>query len=96
MKKDQNCKFKSKFQNSKIIKEQVKRSDPQDEDNPEERESTLFKFAKQKFGVELSSDVSDVDNTIPRKLSGKGYFNRRGNTKLNLDYYGMILIQKYI
>jgi hypothetical protein len=68
-----------------MIKKQVKRSDPQDEDNPVDNDSTLFKFAKQKFVVELSSDVSDEDNSFSRKPSGKGSFKRQGNTKLNLD-----------
>ena len=36
-----------------------------------------------------SSDVSDADNSIPPKPSGRGSFNRRGNTKFFLDCYGM-------
>ena len=70
------------------MKKQCKRSDPQDEDNPVDNDSTLFKFAKQKFGVELSSDVSDKDNSFSQP-SGKGSFKRRGNTKLILDCYGV-------
>ena len=71
------------------MKRQVKRSDTQDEDNPVDNDSTLFKFAKQKFGVELSCDVFDEDNSFSRKPSGKGSFKRRGNTKLILDCYGV-------
>ena len=47
----------------------------QDEDTPVE--------------VELFSDVSDFNNTIPRKPSGKGSVNSRVDTKFNLDCYGM-------
>ena len=56
----------------------------QKEGNSEDTESTLSKFAKQNFGVELSSDLSD-DN----KPSGKGSFSWIGNTKLDFDCYGI-------
>ena len=63
--------------------------EPQKADNSVDKESTLYRSAQQNFGVELSSDVSHYDSTIPPKPSGKGSFNRRGNTKFNLDCYGM-------
>ena len=45
-------------------------------DQSVDSESTLAKFAKQNFGVELSIDaVSDDDNTKP---SGKGEFVSSG------------------
>ena len=46
---------------------------PQDEDDTVNKDSTLFKFAQQKFGVELSSDVSDADNSIPAKPNAKRF-----------------------
>ena len=48
-KKERNVKFGSNSQNAKAVKQQFKRSDPQDEDNPVDNESTLFKFACQKI-----------------------------------------------
>ena len=64
-------------------------SGDKDEDNSVDKESTLFKFAQQKFGVELFRDVSDVEKIIPCKPCGKRSINKRGNTKLNLDCYGL-------
>ena len=58
---------------------------PQKEDIYADTESTLQKFAKQNFGIELSSDISDIDN-MP---SGKGSFSKRGNTKPIFDCYGI-------
>ena len=43
VKKEQNIKFKRKFQNSKMMKKLVKRSDPQVEDNPVDNDSTLLR-----------------------------------------------------
>ena len=63
----------------------------QREDNSIENKSTLFKFTKKKFDKNNSSDVSDDDNysNNKQKPNGKGSFVRRGNTKFNLDCYGM-------
>ena len=50
-KKERHGKFGSNTQKSTAARKQFKRSDPQDEDNPVDNESTFFKFARQKFGV---------------------------------------------
>ena len=75
-KKDQKYKLQSNFSMFKKTKEQLKKLEPQKEDNSVDTESTLSKFAKQNFGIELASDVSDKN--MP---SEKGSFSKRGNTK---------------
>ena len=50
-KKEQNVKFKRNFTTSNKTKKQFKTSDPQDEDTPVKNDSTLFKFAENKFVV---------------------------------------------
>ena len=45
-----------------------KRSDPEIQDHPVDNESTLFRFARQNFGVELSSliQASELQEQFPR------------------------------
>ena len=38
-----------------------KRSDPEIQDHPVDNESTLFRFARQNFGVELSSLIQALE-----------------------------------
>ena len=65
------------------------RVDPQSEDYPVDSESTLSKYARQNFGVELRVDPIDDKKPSATKPSGRGSsFSRRGNTKL-LDCYSM-------
>ena len=53
-------------------------------DHSVDTESTLAKFAKQNFGIELSNDASSDDDDIKPSgkgvfvPSGKGAFSRRG------------------
>ena len=65
--------------------------EPQNKNNSVDNESTLSKFTKQKFGIKLFSEVSedDIKPDVDNKPSGKGSFNRSGNTKFNLDCYGI-------
>ena len=89
-KKERNVKY---GQISNVSRKQSKRPDPKFQDHPVENDSTLFRFAKQKFGVELSIDSSE-DVKPASKPSGKssssfrGSSSRRGNTKI-LDCYSM-------
>ena len=62
--------------------------EPERKDNSVDKKSTLFKFAKQNFGVELSSDLYD-DNVANSKPSGKGSFATKGYNNFNEDRYGM-------
>ena len=64
------------------------RADPQSEDYPVDSESTLSKYARQTFGVELGIDPDDDRKPPAPKPSGRGSFSRRGNTKF-LDCYSM-------
>ena len=66
-------------------KDQFTKMEPREEDISIDNESTLYKFAKQNFGFELSDDVSEDDN-LP---SGKGSFSKTGNNKPVFDRYGM-------
>ena len=60
-KKEQHFKFKSNTQTQAVARQQFKRSDPQSEVYPVDSESTLSRFARQNFGVELSIDPNDGD-----------------------------------
>ena len=88
--KERNVKY---GHSSNVAKEQSKRTDPEFQEHPVDERSTLFRFAKDKFGVELSMDLTD-DRKPAAEPSGKGYSSkrgcssRRGNTKI-LDCYGM-------
>ena len=74
--------------NVPVARQQFMRADPQFEDYPIESESTLSKFARQNFGVELGIDSDDTKPSAP-KPSGRGSsFSRGGNTKF-LDCYSM-------
>ena len=70
-----------------ITKEQFAKKEPQMRDHSVHSGTTLAKFSKQHFGVELSNDTSsDDDNIKPSgkgdsKPSGKGFVSRRGNCK---------------
>ena len=55
---------------SNVARKQSKRSNLEFQDHPVENESTLVRFAKHKFGVELSIDSSD-DRKPAAKPSGK-------------------------
>ena len=73
-------------------KKQFKKTDPEFQRIPEDNASSLFKFAKEKFGVELLIDQDDRKPSAV-KPSGKGSSSfrgsaRRGNTKF-LDCYSM-------
>ena len=54
-------------------------------------ESTLFRFARQNFGVELAVDSSDDIKESSAKPSGRVFFSRRGATKF-VDCYGMDIV----
>ena len=69
IKKDQCNKLKSNPTNTK---EQFAKKEPQMRDHFVDSGSTLAKFAKQNFGVELSNDASSDSDDI--KPSGKGKF----------------------
>ena len=66
--------------------------DPEFQAKPVDNKSTLFRFAKEKFGVELAMETDDK-KPAAAKPSGKGFSpkkgsSRRGNTKI-LDCYSM-------
>ena len=83
-------KYGSISQNANAARQQSKQSDPQDKDHPVDNESTLSRFARQNFCVELAIDSSDSTkaSSSRSRSSGRDSFSRRGNTK-SLDCYGM-------
>ena len=90
--KERDVKYRtSDYSSSTAAKQQFKRTDPEFQDKPVDNKSALFKFAKEKFGVELAMDTED--RKLAAKPSGKGFSSkrgssRRGNTKI-LDSYSM-------
>ena len=84
IKKHQHYKLKSNPSNTK---EQFAKKEPEIRDHSVDSESTLEKFDKQNFGVELSIDASSgFDDNKPSgkgefRPSGKDNYSRRGNCK---------------
>jgi hypothetical protein len=87
-KKERNIKVGSPAHNVHVARQQLKRADPQFEDYPVDSESTLSKFARQNFGVELGIDSDDSKPPAPKPNGRGSSFSRRGNTKF-LDCYSM-------
>jgi hypothetical protein len=86
--KERNVKIKPSKKHSKKQFKAV----PEVQGKPEDTASSLFKFAKEKFGVELRLE-DDRKEAAPTKPSGKGFYSfrgvqKRGNTKF-LDCYSM-------
>ena len=59
-------------------KKHFKRTDPEVQDKPVDTKSTLFRFAKEKFGVELAMDTEDRKPAA--RPSGKGFSSKRGSS----------------
>ena len=85
--KEKDVKFRTGDFSSSLMaaKKQFKRTDPEFQDKLVDNKSTLFRFAKEKFGVELAMDTNDK-KPAAAKPSGKGFSpkkgsSRRGNTK---------------
>ena len=74
-KKDRHYKVKSYSSKSK---EQFANKEPQMRDHSVDNESTLVKFAKQNFGVEISIDANCPDDNI--QPFGKGKFVPSGKS----------------
>ena len=90
-KKERNIKLKpSNIQSA--TKRQSKKTEPEKQGKPEDNASSLFRFTKEKFGVELNLDQDRKPAAAAIKPSGKGSAfrgaARRGNTKF-LDCYSM-------
>ena len=94
-KKERNVKYGSNTQNVNVARQQSKRSDPETQDYPVHTESTLFRFVRRNFGVELALDSSDDTKESSPRPSGRVSSSRRGNTKF-LDYYGMDIAPRKI
>ena len=74
VKKERNIKFKpSNIQSA--TKRQSKKTEPEKQGKPEDNASSLFRFAKEKFGVELNLEQNQKPAAAP-KPSGKGCFQR--------------------
>jgi len=88
--KERNVKRKSSNITS-ATKKQFKKTEPEVQGKPEDNASSLFRFAKEKFGVELNFEQDRKPAAAAPKPSGKGSTFRgrgRGNTKF-LDCYSM-------
>ena len=59
-------------------KKQSKKTDPEFQRIPEDNASSLFRFAKEKFGVELLIDQDNRKPSAAAKPSGKGPSSFRG------------------
>ena len=72
--KEQHFKFRCNEQRSPVARQQFMRADPQSEDYPVGSKSTLSKYARQNFGVELSVDPNDDRKPSATKPIGRGSF----------------------